>query len=384
MSEVGGGINPEALLPKTPPEKPPKVGPNVDAKKGADPDEIVDPTKATPLRPELQPNTKVPETAGPSDKPTPQDLILRHLRGEKTLQGSPEEFPDTLDLGALEPEIRGLRDQHADTFIYTEEERKRMLTEGKDPEWVNRKEGEVEITRTIYTDKETGEIKYFDVSDYHDASVGASRGDGRRLGQTVLLELHTHVGESLPSIRDFAPLIMGVPELQRRVLNAIMILGPKTQILALATDAAQILTPQQTASLVAEWMQKSDEAAQESAAPHAKSMGTIEQVLVRSVQRQLAGHMEASSTHVDRLIAAADRGEDLEGVRGQQEDAVREFERKRDETIQRGMKLHEGPAARHEEAINTSFKETQREFAKQMGIKLYRSTDFRHFEAMAA
>lgn len=318
-----------------------------------------------------------------NDSSISQEKILKHLQGTEPLKGRPEDFPTTLDLGILEGEIRGLREQHIEGFAHTEDDRKRLLEEGHDPEWVNRKVAEAEVARTIYFDRQTGKVEYFDSTDHHESSVSV-RSDGRLLGNAPLLDLHTHPAESLPSIQDFFPLIEGLPELQRRVHRGIMILNPDTQVLALATDATPLLKPVDAAALINDWMQQAADAAQESAAPHVKRIDTVRNALVGRIQKQLDSYIEASRNHVDKLISASKRGEDVTGIDGEEADAAEELAIKRDKTLERGRRLLEKPKRRHQDAMSRSFTETQLQFVKQMGIKLYRATDFRHFEAVDA
>lgn len=176
--------------------------------------------------------------------------------------------------------VRGLRERKEEGFILNEETRQKLKDGGATN--IDTK-AEAEIARTIYYDYSTQSIKYIDRTDN---KVGAVSHIALELGQKPLLEMHTHPNERWPSINDYVKLFMGLPNERERISNAIMVVCPKTQVLALPTDLTPILDPEKAIELVQKWSMKEQEIIDAETQPHQKKLYRIIEATMR-VQEKL-------------------------------------------------------------------------------------------------
>ncbi len=272
---------------------------------------------------------------------SPQDFLF-HLTGEKTLRGKPKDFPSAIDLGSLSEHLTGLREQAAQ---------------------INS-----EVARLVYLDPHTKTVEHKDRTDFNETSV---KPVPRGPWQIPLIEVHTHPGSgpgaSNPSVVDYAKLLMGymgeqigdVKVSPKRSWNAIVVISPENQILALATDKTPILDPE----IAVEFVQRRS-VDEKTALAHRRSDRIINTGL-RVLERLHGEHFQKKR---DALS---------EGNFGALPDS-QEFAKKIDAITARTSQFAAKVAG---EGIDVII-EDQRRFVESTGIKLYTSTDFRHFEAI--
>lgn len=320
-----------------------------------------------------------PETPNAPKEPNAQLAILEHLKGEQLFTGGPEEFPDTLDLGEFEPHLSNLRDSMVPGYVYTEEQREQLIADGIEPEVANQQASEAELSRMIYLDRQTGEVRHVDSTDNHHSSVKPKTTTPELFGNPILIGAHTHPAESIPSISDYGLLLAGVPESGARIENSMMILNPDSQIIALATSETPVLEPEKVAALIQEWQNRSrayeDEATQDIKA----EMSQKQTEAIQAVQELSSRQLEAE---LSRILSEAEVDDAMTREVDEDEMTREEMQAEMAKIMEAAEEDTGRLAAKFREELDKAIRLTQVQFVKALGFKLYKSTDFRHFDAL--
>ncbi len=299
-----------------------------------------------------------------SEEPSAQALFL-YIFGSDALKGGPVEFPSQLSLSRVfEPYVHDLDGQRQNIKMELHPGDK---TIGLDPVQL---EGEGEVSKTIYFDMKTGSVSATDTVSGDLSSVRSSIYDAVGESQRPLIEMHNHPGDSLPSVVDYRFMILGDPETRERAVRAIMVLTPQRQILALVTDETPFLTHDQIDQLFAEREEPNSQYEGE----EGKRLKTLENRLkivdnfaLKTLKRSLEGGLEAA-----RLASSmSDLKERNSGIQ-------EEFS----QVMTRVGKVRPRVLGKHLDQLYKVFTGIQLQFARDMGIKLYTSTDFKNFEAI--
>ncbi len=291
-----------------------------------------------------------PETNPSPD--TSKQLAL-YLFGVDSLKGGPSKFPNQFS-------FNGTYEVFGDYMRELDGQRPRVTQEHLLGIKI---EDEVEVSKTIYYDGEMNSVRVTDPVQGDHGSVRSSITKAYDAYKRPLIEMHTHSEESLPSVEDYQFILMGNPEAKSRAIRAIAVLCPKIQILALATDQTPILTPDQLRQLFAEW----DE-------PNGKDEKYLK-TLKNRWERVLDIVVEAHKVYQEKISEKSNK--DTERTT-QDVEAEDDFSR----VLAKATRIGPKASAKYGTHVRKAFTRLQLQFAKEMGIKLYISTDFKNFAAL--
>lgn len=311
-----------------------------------------------PGTPESQAETTPnPETSG--------QLVL-YLLGEDTLKGGPSEFPNYLNLEIFEKYMRQLDEQRS-----TVNQEISPGSLGIKPINI---EGEGEITRIIYYDVNANSVNATDTVRGGLSSVRSLFPDTYEEDKVPLVEMHTHPQAQLPSNVDYQFMLLGVPEAKIRGIRAITVLCPELQLFALATDKTPILDPEGLHQLLTQWYEPNRQHEVEGG----KYLKTLENrwnrvftFITRAYQQRQEKIVERFKRDMDRI----DQDLEPEGWEAENEDSY-------PKTLERINRLGPKVLGKYAKHLNKVFSRIQLEFVRNMGIKLYISTDFKNFTAL--
>lgn len=328
-----------------------------------------------------------------SPKPNPHIRLFRYLMGEKTIKGGPDNFPEAFDLGAFESELREAHLQRPEGSFFDEQTRKKMAGEDNGAaEGIDDRlaaiTGEAESTMAIYLDPEDGEIKTASGTDLKPGEVWSKVPELMQQGKLPLLDTHTHSSESLLSIEDLDFLIMGDPERGHRALYATMILCPKSQVLAVATEKTPILAPPQGKAVIEDWAKKHEQGESvRRLAFHQERSSRIDKIgheMLRKLDtRFIERYRRAEEEYLTRLEQDWTQRDDAQQELDQTMEHSREkYDSEASAVNEKSGRISQRAFGKYLKVLKESLSRTQLEFVREMGIKLYVSTDFRHFTAL--
>lgn len=274
-----------------------------------------------------QERLKAIETMPPSRK------FLAYLFGIPTFKGGPENFPDAIDAAYFEKSLRDLA---------------ALRPRARDGE-------EAEASMTAYWDETAKTMKTPLRTDLLHGEVNSAIVEILKSGNSPLLDAHTHPSgiQRLPSVMDYFQLLQGDPASRWRVIRAITILNPNSQILAVATDTTPILYPEDCGAYCKPRLEK--ELSKDALMRQSLRRGErIIRVTREMVQRAAAQHKAEGKFDPSEAQAI----------------------------IAKSLRLNAKEAALTEQELErtrVTMNETQRAFPQETNIKLYESSDFRNF-----
>lgn len=303
-----------------------------------------------------------PETATRQEA---QEQLSLYLFGADTMKGGPREFPPALDLGLFENYMREL---HGQRKTISQE-----LTPGNDVIGIKpvNMEGEGEVTKTVYYDIKTDSVGITDIVRGDLSSARSSLIDAFGDDKFPIMEMHTHPNKSLPSIIDYQFMLLGNPEARIRGVKAIAVLCPQMQILALATDETPMLAPDQLHQLLSE----RGEPNRQYEGTEGKYLKTLESRWKRVFNFMMASFKRNEEQIFEQFKKDIDRIN--QGLEPEEND--KESEDKFARVSAKAERIGEKAFHKYSHYLDKTFARIRLQFARDMGIKLYTSTDFRNF-----
>ncbi len=303
-------------------------------------------------------------------------LSLSNLVGVDQLKNESGTYPNHLNLALFETHMRHLDGQRENI---TQEILPSNPNIGLNSVNV---EGEAEVASTIYWDTSKDTIESTEVIHGNLSSVRSSFIDAFGPERLPLIEMHTHPHESLASDVDYQFMLFGDPEKNVRALHAILILCPKTQILALATAQTPIIHPDQLPDLLDKWNETS-RIYEGNDGQYLRTLKNRLSTVTDYQAKAITGFFEKrNKTWEDYVQRIVDSGyieyDQDETVSQEDENNKAELDRISARVSDVRSKLF-AKLAKHSDKV---FNNIQRQFVREMGIKLYASTDFRHFDAL--
>lgn len=300
--------------------------------------------------------------------PDASEQVTLYLFGIDALKGGPAEFPNQLNLGRFENYMREL---HEDRQTVSQEVAPGIPTAGIGPMNI---EGEGEVAKTIYYDLETDSIRVTDTVRGGLNSVRSSFVDAYKLGAFPIIEMHTHPEASLPSNVDYQFMLLGNSEAKIRGIRGIAVLCPEFQLFALATDQTPILDPEGLHQLLTQW----DEPSRQYEVEGGKYLQTLENRWNRVFNFMMESYTRSQEKRGERF--KRDMQRIVEGLEPEEEEA--EDENTFAKTLERTNKVGPKAFGKYATYLKRTFTRVQLQFARNMGIKLYMSTDFKNFVAI--
>lgn len=235
--------------------------------------------------------------------------------------------------------------------------------------------GHVERSRSLYLDLTNKAVRFSDIRQHQYTHGEVDTGEIFARGDLPLIEVHTHPKDVLPSPVDYFRLLVKVSGGNTRLLKCAIILGPNVQILALATPETALLEPDQ--------LRKEIDAATDLSDDEKKRQDQLMQRLSRVTKGGLewpvkrAESMSQSFLEINRMYEKGLLTE-AEELRLRDE----ESKKTKHEVEEYGAKTRRI----HNKAFDKLFSYEERQFntklmqfARDMRIKLYFSTNFQDF-----
>lgn len=281
--------------------------------------------------------------------------IYTYLASADSIKGGPEDFPAVLDVHLFEEYMRGL-----------DGERKTVSQEihpGESKLGIKplNLEGEGEAAKAIYYDNQENVIKATETRFGDLSSAKTSFYDAYNKG-TPLVEMHTHPSLALPSVVDYRFLLIGDPASRARAIRAIAVFCPKVQFLALATDKTPFLTPDEVNQLFSERGERS--------------------LQYEGEQGKYLKTLFARTERIKKIQAGLISAKFKKMIEGFKRELGEEDSGGYDHLFDKSFRVGAKAFSKYNQYLNRVFTGIQMQFAKDMGIKLYASADFRNFEAL--
>lgn len=312
-----------------------------------------------------EPGELEPHSESSANRAVANPEIYTYLAGADTIKGGPKEFPDALDLELFEGYFRKLHEQRE---LITQD----LFPEDDKLKGKHFKKGEGEVGQTIYYDMEAHSFATTESQQGDLASVGSTISDGYKEGKKLhVVDIHTHPDEVLPSVVDYYYMLIGDPNLKIRAIRAIGVLCPQTQIFAVATDQTPILADKEQLDKLL--LEKGTETRQ-----YEGEEGQYLLTLRKRNERidafigRLVG--EETSKQFENMLNKLSQGLEVGADDIKPSDSLIRLSEK-------ATRVGAKAAAKWLAHLAKVYNRIQLQFAKEMGIKLYFSQDFRNFTA---
>jgi len=137
--------------------------------------------------------------------------------------------------------------------------------------------------------------------------------------------------------------------------------------------------------LIKEWDKKTQAVTDEKTQHHTQRLARVQEIASARSQQQSTASLELLREHLERLERADTKEasrEELQTIQGEYDDAQATYTEKSKKVGRQVRRITEKVSTQMLDEVTKTTEEVEREFVETMGIKLYTSTDFRHFEAM--
>ncbi len=286
------------------------------------------------------------------------------------------DFAPQLDLSSLRPAVQALYENSRDVYQLPDEYRASMGQMYKEMAKVG-----ITVDSHYLDTKAPGErssVVYFDLNDSTSKITPPVHGEfdkGRvatfdvlGAGHLPLLEKHTHPVDYLPTVEDYTRLLFDIIPGERRLVNGIMVLTPKMQTLALPTaDTPRFANLEEVAAFVSDVQGGIEKKLHDWNTKHGQRMGDFHIRLNERIAQRVRGILEKERSgefsQEEKEKAVAELHDDVKYWSQRVSRSIDVGFRKRIEHIDNAERV---------------------QFARDIEVQLYFSTDMTHFKKFTA
>lgn len=309
------------------------------------------------------------------------------------------EFFPYLDLEIFTPQMQLLQDEAQTVYVFSEDKRKKFerditkrqstvnpkvydLIEDMDKtnlEIMNQ-QAEGERSMTIFYDPMDGLYKDSPIQHGKYAAVKVDTIELIKDEKIPILQLHTHPADSLFSPIDYNPLLTSIYKNDERIVNATLVVCPSVQVLALPTPLSPCLSFEELISKNEEWERKKEDVV--------KSISRFDKRVLGVQRAAVKFYNELHQDVLGKALTLID--EQKEGVISEgeflsaNEDLRSGYKAEGKRINDRSVALVKKIALKRDSAVEHESNTLLIQYAREMNIQLYFSTNMKDFTAFTA